>query len=58
MGSNILEGVKQCVLDDHVILPLPQCLEQMPSYASNSVLLHNNQAQQCNSSSIDQSENG
>ena len=56
-GSNVLEGVKQCVLDDHVMLPLPRCLQQMPSYSSNSVLLHSNQVQ-CNSNSIDQSENG
>lgn len=54
-GSSVLEGVKQCVLDDHVTLPVPQCLQRMSSYASNSVLLHSNQEQ---SNSIEQSENG
>ena len=34
-GSNVLEGIKECVLSDCVTLPVPEPLKCMPHCASN-----------------------
>lgn len=36
-GSNVLEGIKECVLSDCVALPVPEPLKCMPHCASNIV---------------------
>ena len=38
-GSNVLEGIKQCVVMGSVTLPVPQSLTCMPGLASTSVTL-------------------
>ena len=38
-GTNILEGVKQCVSLDCLCLPVPKPVANMPSYASNCVTI-------------------
>ena len=38
-GSSVLQGVKQCILSDLVVLPVPTILTALHSSSSNSVLI-------------------
>lgn len=39
-GSSVLQGVKQCIISDIVILPVPTVLSTLHSSSSNTVPVH------------------